>query len=289
MRLTFPRFVSGFALLAAISARPALAGDAPAAASARLAYPKAARVNQVDEYFGRHVADPYRPLEDADAPATSAWIDAENAITRSWLDAVPQRPAIRARLEALWNYERYSVPFREGSRMFYTRHDGLKNQPVQYVADRDGANARVLLDPNTLSKDGTVALAGLSVSRDGNKAAIGIAAAGSDWAEWKVVDVATGAETGDRLRWVKFSTPAFAADGSGLYYARYDAPPSGRELDAVLKNQKVFFHKLGTPQESDTLVLSHADPSLLNQVRVSEDGRWLVVSISQEVRSPSSA
>ena len=249
--------------------------------SARIAYPKAPRAAQVDDYHGTIVSDPFRPLEDPDAPATRAWIDAENAITRTTLDAIPERPAIRARLAKLWSIERFSPPLRRGSRTFYTRHDGLENQPVLTVADRDGKSPRVLVDPNGLSRDGTVALAGFSASRDGSRAAIGLAAAGSDWVEWKVVDVATGAGTGDRLRWVKFSTPSFTLDGTGLYYARYDAPPSGRELDAVLKNQKVFLHRLGTPQESDTLVLAHEDASLLNQVRVSDDGRWLVVSISR--------
>ncbi len=264
-----------------VAVQPLAAADVPTPAPSRLAYPKAPRAAQMDDYHGTKVADPFRPLEDADAPATRAWIDAENAVTRAWLDAIPERAAIRARLESLWNYERFSSPFVKGPRMFYTRHDGLKNQPVLYTADRDGAHPRVLLDPNGLAKDGTVALSGLSVSRDGARAAVGLAAAGSDWAEWRVVDVATGAETGDRLRWVKFSTPSFTGDGTALYYARYDAPPSGRELDAALKNQKVYFHRLGTPQESDTLVLAHDDASLLNRVRVSDDGRWLVVSISR--------
>ncbi len=276
MRLKVLRLVLVLLVLAAAPSAGPLA-----AAPAHLTYPKAPRAEQVDDYHGTKVSDPFRPLEDADAPATRAWIDAENAVTRAWLDAIPQRAAIRTRLETLWNYERFSAPFREGARMFYTRHDGLRNQPVQFVADRGGANPRVLLDPNGLSKDGTVALSGLSVSRDGNKAAIGLAAAGSDWVEWRIVDVATGAETGDRLRWIKFSTPAFTADGTGLYYSRYDTPPSGRELDAVLKNQKVFLHRLGTPQENDTLVFAEDDPKAMHQARVSEDGRWLVLSISR--------
>jgi prolyl oligopeptidase len=267
----------GLCLSFALLTGSVLAGDA----TSRPAYPKAPRADQVDDYHGTRVADPFRPLEDPDSPETRKWIDAENALTRAFLDAIPERAAIRARLEALWNYERFSPPVREGARMFYTRHDGLKNQPVLTVADRNGANARVLLDPNGLSKDGTVALSGFSVSRDGNRAAIGLAAAGSDWVEWKVVEVATGAETGDRLRRVKFSTPSWAADGSGLYYARYDAPPSGRERDAALKSQKVFFHRLGTPQEADTLVHAPEDPGTLHQVRVSDDGRWLTLSMTK--------
>ncbi len=259
----------------------ALAAPPAAAASAHLVYPKAPRAAQVDDYFGTHVADPFRPLENTESPESRAWIDAENAVTRAYLDAIPARAAIRSRLEALWRYERFSPPYRKGPHLFFTRHEVAKNQPELCVADRDGRHVRVLLDPNGLSKDGTVALSGFSVSRDGRRVAVGLATAGSDWAEWTVLDVATGAATGDRLRWVKFSTPAWNADGTGLYYARYAAPPSGRELDVVLKNQKVFLHRLGTPQDADTLVLTHEDPSLLNQVRVSDDGRWLVVSISK--------
>ena len=279
MRLNLTRLVLGVALAA--PSFPLAAADAAISAPARLAYPKAPRSGQVDDYHGTKVADPFRPLEDADSLETRAWIGEENAVTRAYLDAIPERGAIRARLEALWNYDRYTPPTREGSRLFFTRHDGLKNQPVLYVVDKEGVEPRVLFDPNGLSKDGTVALSGWNISRDGKKAALGVAAAGSDWAEWKVVDVATGAETGDRLRWVKFSTPSFTADGTGLYYARYDAPPSGRELDAILKNQKVFFHKLGTPQEADVLVHGPEDPNFLHQVRVSEDGRWLVLTISR--------
>jgi prolyl oligopeptidase len=262
---------------AALAARGVLAEEAVS----RPAYPKAPRADQVDDYHGTRVADPFRPLEDADAPATRAWIDAENTLTRLSLDAIPERPALERRLTKLWNYERYTTPVREGGRLFYSRNDGLQNQAVLYVVDTDGAQPRVLLDPNTLSKDGTVALSGISVSRDGKTLAYGVASGGSDWQEWRILDVASSRDTGDVLKWIKFSTPAFAKDGSGFYYVRYDAPASGRELDAVVKNQKIFFHRLGSPQTSDALVHAPEDPDFLHQVRVSEDGRWLVVSISR--------
>jgi prolyl oligopeptidase len=254
-----------------------LAGDAVT----RPAYPKAPRSDQVDDYHGTRVADPFRRLEDADAHATRVWIDAENAVTRSILDAIPERPALERRLTRLWNYERFTAPVREGGRLFYSRNDGLQNQAVLYVVDKDGAAPRVLVDPNALSKDGTVALSGIAISRDGKTLAYGLASGGSDWQEWRVLDVASSRDTGDVLKWIKFSAPAFAKDGSGFYYARYDAPASGRELDAVVKNQKVFFHRLGSPQASDVLVHAPEDPSFLHQVRVSEDGRWLVLSISR--------
>ncbi|MDL2716465.1 MAG: prolyl oligopeptidase family serine peptidase [Acidobacteriota bacterium] len=267
----------GLCLSLAFPASGAFAGEA----ATRTAYPKAPRADQVDDYHGTRVADPFRPLENPDAPATRAWIDAENVLTRRFLDAIPERPSIAQRLTKLWNYERFTTPVREGGRLFYTRSDGLQNQAVLYVVDTDGSAPRVLLDPNTLSKDGTVALSGIAISRDGKTLAYGLASGGSDWQDWRVLDVATSKATGDVLKWIKFSTPAFAKDGSGFYYARYDAPASGRELDAVVKNQKIFFHRLGTRQASDALVHAPEDPSFLHQVRVSEDGRWLVLSISR--------
>jgi prolyl oligopeptidase len=263
--------------LAVLATHDLVAGDA----SARPAYPKAPRAEQVDDYRGTKVADPFRPLENPDTPETRAWIDAENTVTRAYLDAISERPAIRERLTKLWNYERFSTPVREGGRLFYSRNDGLQNQAVLYVADGEGAAPRVLLDPNSLSKDGTVALAGMAISRDGKKLAYAVASGGSDWQEWHVLDVETGRDTGDVLKWIKFSSPAFTADGKGFYYSRYDAPVSGRELDAVVKNQKIFFHRLGTPQTVDVLVHAPDDPNFLHQVRVSEDGRWLVLSISR--------
>ncbi|HEX7528597.1 MAG TPA: S9 family peptidase, partial [Thermoanaerobaculia bacterium] len=259
----------------------AVGGVLPGDAAIRPAYPKAPRADQVDDYHGTRVADPFRPLEDPDSPETRKWIGEENALTRATLDAIPERPALERRLTKLWNYERFTTPMREGGRLFYSRNDGLQNQAVLYVVDVEGAAPRVLVDPNTLSKDGTVALSGIAVSRDGKTLAYGLASGGSDWQEWHVLDVATSHDTGDVLKWIKFSAPAFAKDGSGFYYARYDAPASGRELDAVVKNQKIFFHRLGSPQASDVLVHAPEDPSFLHQVRVSEDGRWLVLSISR--------
>ena len=267
----------GLCLSLALSAQGALA----ASAATRTAYPKAPRSEQVDDYHGTKVTDPFRPLEDADSPETRKWIGEENALTRSTLDAIPERPALERRLTRLWNYERFTTPVRKGERLFYSRNDGLQNQAVLTVVDEGGATPRVLLDPNTLSKDGTVALSGTAISLDGKTLAYGIASGGSDWQEWRVLDVGSSRDTGDVLKWIKFSAPAFAKDGRGFYYARYDAPASGRELDAVVKNQKVFFHRLGTPQASDMLVHAPEDPNFLHQVRVSEDGRWLVLSISR--------
>ncbi len=262
-------------------ALPAAAPRVPATAKT-FAYPPAPTSDARDDYHGRVIADPYRPLEDPDAPATRAWIEAENRLTESWLGGVPDRPAIRARLTKLWNYERYTPPVREGGLYFFQRNDGLQNQSVLCVLDRLDGTPRVLLDPNALSPDGTVALTGFAVSRDGKHLACGLATAGSDWNEWRVLDVATGKETGDVLRWVKFSEASFSADGKGLYYSRYDAPEKGRELEALNKNQKLCFHRLGTPQSGDLLVYERPDdPELGFAASVSDDGRYLVVSVSK--------
>jgi prolyl oligopeptidase len=265
----------------------ALAAFAASAVSA-LAYPKAPTSNQVDDYHGTSVADPYRPLEDPDAPATRTWIAEENKLTRAYLDANPERHAIEKRLKELWNYERYSSPSRHGGRYFFTKNEGLQNQSVLYVLDRLDGAPRVLLDPNTLSKDGTTALSGYTVSQDGKLLAYGTSAAGSDWNEWKVRDVDTGIDRPDRLEWVKFSGASWAPDGSGFYYSRYDAPAKGQELQAVVKNQKVFFHRLGSPQAQDALVYARPDqPDWLFSANVTDDGRWLILNVVQGTSSKS--
>jgi prolyl oligopeptidase len=251
-----------------------------AGAGRRFEYPPAPTSGVVDDYHGTKVPDPYRPLEDPEAPATRAWIEAENRLTESWLSTIPQRKTLRERLTKLWNYERYSPPVREGGLYFFTKNDGLQPQPVLYVLGRLDGTPRVLLDPNALSKDGTVALASWTVSRDGRHLAYGLATAGSDWNEWRVLDVGTGKETGDLLKWVKFSDAAWTADGKGFYYSRYDAPKPGTEFEAIVKNQKLFYHRLGTPQSEDLLVYERPDdPELGFGASVSDDGRYLVVGV----------
>jgi len=259
----------------------AIALGAAAAVSA-LTYPKAPASNTIDDYHGTKVADPYRPLEDPDAPATRKWIAAENRLTRSYLDAIPGRKEIEKRLTALWNYERYSPPAGHGGRYFFTRNDGLQNQSPLYVLDRLDGEPRVLLDPNTLSKDGTVSLSGYAVSNDGKLLAYGTSSGGSDWNEWHVRDVDTGKDRPDLLRWIKFSGASWAHDDSGFYYSRYDEPAKGTELQAVVKNQKLFFHRLGTPQSEDALVYARPDQAdWFYFGSVTDDGRWLVVTIAE--------
>ncbi len=243
-------------------------------------YPAARRGDTADVLHGVRVADPYRWMEELDAPETRAWVEAENRLAESWLAQAPERAALRERLKTLWNYERYDVPWQDGGRYFYARNDGLQNQSVLYVADSLEGAPRVLLDPNALRADGTVALAGYATSDDGRFLAYGLAEAGSDWNTWKVRDVATGQDLPDELRWVKFSGAAWTPDGKGFYYQRFDEPEPGRELAAENRFPRVHYHALGTPQSADRLVYQRLDQrDWYFGSTVSEDGRYLVLQV----------
>ncbi len=261
--------MTGVLLPAVLSAQP----------QERLAYPDTAKGDVVDDYFGTKVPDPYRWLEDPNSPETKAWVEAQNAVTFAFLERIPARARIRARLTELWNYERYGVPSREGSRYIFSRNDGLQNQAVVYKTSALDAPPEVLIDPNGLSRDGTVALGGLDFTDDGRHAAYAVSAAGSDWLEWHVRDVATGKDLSDLIKWSKFSGASWLKDGSGFFYSRYDAPAEGEAFSGVNKHQKVFFHKLGTPQEQDELVYARPDqPDWGFNAQVTEDGRFLVIT-----------
>jgi prolyl oligopeptidase len=246
----------------------------------RSSYPVAHKVDQVDNYHGTTIADPYRWFEDLDSTETKAWVEAENKVTSSCLGTISAREAIRARLTELWNYEKMSVPFREGGRTLYTRNSGLQPQSVWYVQDTPGAQPRVLLDPNTLSKDGTVALSGSSVSDDGTLFAYALSSAGSDWQEWHVRDVLTTKDLSDGLKWIKFTRAAWTKDSKGFFYARYDEPAPGMAMTATNYNQKLYYHRLGTPQEEDTLVYARPDHKDWEfRPDVSEDGRYVLIVV----------
>ncbi len=247
-----------------------------------LSYPETRRDAVVDDYFGTKVADPYRWLEDDNAPDTKAWVEAQNKVTRAYLDAIPERGAIKARLTKLWNYERFGVPFKRGGHYFYNRNDGLQNQAVLFVTETLKESGRILLDPNTLSKDGTIALSSISASEDGKLLAYGISVGGSDWVTWKVRDVATGKDLDDEIKWSKFSGASWMKDGSGFYYSAYTAPKAGDAMKGVNKNQKVYFHKIGTKQAQDMLVYERPDhPDWGLRAQVTEDGRWLLIHQSE--------
>jgi prolyl oligopeptidase len=252
-----------------------------AAESGGFAYPPAPKRDQVDDYFGTKVADPYRGLEDADSEATKKWIEAENKLTFDYLAKIPERKKINEKLTALWNYEKYTVPFRDGDRYFFSKNTGLQNQSVVYTASALPGEPKALLDPNTLSKDGTVALSGMDVSDNGKLLAYGIAEAGSDWQTWKVRDIETGKDLPDEVQWVKFSGASWKKDGSGFFYSRYDAPASD-QLKQAFYFHKVYFHKLGTPQSEDELIYERKDHKDWNfSSEVTEDGRFLVITVSQ--------
>ncbi len=247
---------------------------------ARPTYPAARRMDQVDDYHGTSIADPYRWLEDTDSAETSAWIDAQNELTESHLRDVPQRAGIRARLEQLWDSEKFGIPFTEGGRTFFLRGDGLQDQSVLWVMDGPDAEPRVLLDPNLLSDDGTVALKGTSVSPDGKLLAYGLSEAGSDWETWRVRDVESCNDLDDQLDWVKFSGASWARDSSGFYYSRYAAPVEGQELAAANYDQKLCFHRVGEPQSADDLVYERPDEREWGfGAHVTDDDRYLVVSV----------
>jgi prolyl oligopeptidase len=254
----------------------------PAAAEEPPTYPNTRRVDHTDVYHGTKVADPYRWLEDdvRKSPEVAAWVEAQNKVTFAYLKAIPQRPAITRRLTELWNYEKYSAPFKAGGRYFYTHNDGLQNQSVLFTMESLDGEPRVLLDPNQWSKDGTVALSGLDVSDDGKYLAYGVAEAGSDWNTWHVLDVGTGKVLPDELKWIKFSAIAWTKDGKGFFYGRYDEPKGGGEFQKLNFNQKVYYHRLGTPQRDDVLVYRRPDhPDWGFQTAVTEDGRYLVLTI----------
>ncbi len=251
-----------------------------------LAYPAARRVEQVDEYFGTKVEDPYRWMEDVDSPELAAWVEAENALTQSWLAQVDSRDAMHKRLMDLMDFERYTVPARHGTRYVYQHNSGLQNQAVVYWQEGLEGERRVLLDLNTLSADGTVALGGLSVTDDGRFAAYALSEAGSDWLTWRVREVETGNDLPDTIEWSKFSGASWMKDGSGFFYAAYDAPaPDTSEAEsfkAANYFHKVYFHKLGTPQREDLLVFERPDNGELNLgASVTEDGRYVVIHQSQ--------
>jgi len=251
-------------------------------ASAEITYPPAKKLDVVDDYHGTKIADPYRWLEDDNSDETKAWVKAQNAVTFGYLDAIPQRDVIRERLTKLWNYERFGSPHRKGGRVFFTHNTGLQNQAVLKVAESLDAEPRVLLDPNTLSADGTTSLTDYAPSEDGKLLAYGLSKAGSDWTELHVRDVSTGADREDLIKWVKFSGISWAKDGSGFYYSRYDEPKEGSALTQKNEFHKLCFHKLGTSQNEDVLVYERPDhPDWNINGSVTDDGRYLVIELAQ--------
>ena len=256
------------------------------AAPIHMNYPVAKTVEQVDDYHGTKVSDPYRWLESLDSPETRKWVEDENKVTFDYLGKIPARDPLRTRLTELWNFERYTPPHKDGGRYFLFKNNGLQNQSVLYTAPSLTAEPTVLLDPNTLAADGTVALAGTEVSHDGTLLAYGLAVAGSDWNEWHVRDVATAKDRPDVLKWIKFSGAAWTRDNKGFYYSRYDEPKAGgsqqKQLEDVNFFNKLFYHRLGTQQAQDSLVYERKDHKDWQfQSSVTDDGRYLIIAVSK--------
>jgi len=245
-------------------------------------YPSAPASNQVDDYFGTKVPDPYRPLENPDSPESRKWIEAEDKITFDFLKTIPEREGIKKRLTEVWDYERFGVPFKEKGRYFLSKNSGLQNQNVLYTSTNLSEPPKQLLDPNTLAKDGTIALSGLEVSDDAKLLAYGLSTAGSDWQQWKVRDVETGKDRPDQLDWIKFSGAAWKKDGSGFFYSRYDKPDERDKLRSQVYNHKLFFHQLGTAQSQDKLIYERPDQKewLLN-AEVTVDGHYLIITVQR--------
>jgi prolyl oligopeptidase len=245
-----------------------------------LSYPTTRKIDQTDDYHGVAVSDPYRWLENPDSEETQAWVEAQNAVTFGYLQEIPAREKIKQRLTQLWNYERYGIPFKQGDRYFYYKNDGLQNQSILYTLTSLDGEPQVLLDPNTLSEDGTVALGGMAISEDGKLMAYGLSTSGSDWQEWKVRDVETGADLSDHLKWLKFSGASWTHDGQGFFYSRYDEPNEKSKHEDVNYYQKLFYHRLGTPQSEDVLIYDRPDQKEWGfSADVTEDGKYLIISV----------
>lgn len=251
-------------------------------AQVKIEYPKTRKVEQTDDYNGTKVSDPYRWLEDDNSAETKAWVEAQNKVTFDYLKTIPERGMLKKRLTELWNYEKYSAPFKEGGNYFYFKNDGLQNQSVLYVTTSVNDPGRVLLDPNTLTSDGTVALSGWSVSDDGKIFAYGLAVSGSDWQEWRFRDVATGNDLPDVLTDIKFSGASWSKDNAGIYYSRFPATDEKAKLTSLNYYQKIYYHKLGTPQSEDRIIYERPDDKELSVGGfVTDDGDYFIINVGK--------
>jgi prolyl oligopeptidase len=258
-----------------------VASAAPSFASSSLTYPTPPTDGTVDTYYGTQVPDRYRPLESIDSAATQAWVSAEAQLTRSYLDAIPQRDTIKAHLQSSVNYERYSLPFHMRDQYFYTYNSGLQNQAVLYTTHGSNGTPRVLIDPNTMSKDGSTTVSGQTPSWNAKLLAYATQNSGSDWQTWHVRDVASGKDLPDELLWSKFAAVSWLPDDSGFYYERYPAPAAGQTYKAALSAQSVYLHRLGTPQRADSPFYYRPDhKNWFYGAQVSEDGRYVVLGVS---------
>ncbi len=256
----------------------ALSLPAATAQTRSLAYPQASKGTVVDEYFGQKIADPYRWMEELDSPEVKRWVDAENAVTFKYLESLPAREELRRRITELWNYPRVSVPRYEGGRWFYSRNTGLQRQAVMYGRTSLAGPESVVLDPNALSPDGSIAMSGFVPSPDGRHFAYGQSEGGSDWSTYYVRQLPDGQQVPDTIQWVKFSTIEWTKDGRGFFYGRYPEPPPGKALQVAVRDKRVYYHVLGTPQSADRLMYERPEePTLFIDTAIDETGRYLFI------------
>jgi len=247
---------------------------------APLTYPGTKKVEQIDDYFGTKVEDPYRWLEDDTAEDVRQWVEEQNKVTFSYLDNIPFREKIHQRLTEVYNYPKHSAPIRAGDHYFFYKNDGLQNQSVIYVQKGLDGEPEVFIDPNLLAPDGTIRISLVGFSKDNKYVTYSKSEAGSDWRELRIMEIATKKELSDRIQWVKF-TPA-AWYGNGFFYSGFDKPEAGQELSAANTYQKVFYHALGNPQDSDKLIYEDKDhPFRYTRVQATEDKKYLFLTISE--------
>ncbi len=245
----------------------------------RLVYPDAKKVAHTDTYHGTAVSDPYRWLEDGESIETREWIERENEISFPYLENIPAREFVTNRMTELWDYEKFGMPWKKGGKYFYTFNDGLMPQSQLYVMNSLNSEPRLLLDPNTLSDDGTISTGGYSVSPNGQYLAYSVSDGGSDWRQWRVRDITTGEDLDDLIEWSKFSGASWTADSQGFFYSRYDEP-MGAELQSQNFFQKLYYHRLGTPQSDDRLVYERPDHKNWGfGGAVTDDGRYLIINV----------
>ncbi|HEY3883730.1 MAG TPA: hypothetical protein VGL62_00885, partial [Vicinamibacterales bacterium] len=243
----------------AFAAAVICAAATPSMQSEHLKYPVASRGPVVDDYHGTKVPDPYRWMEDLDSKPVADWVKAENAVTFGYLSSLPIRDMLKARISQLWDYPKTDVPFIEDGKIWYRKNSGLQKQAPLYVRDSLNGAPRLVIDPNTISSNGTVALEETVVSPDGKLMAYGLSEGGADWRTIKIRKVATGADLPDTIKWMRFSGISWTKDGKGFFYSRYPEPPAGKMLQAALAHQALYYHAVGTPQSRDTLIYQRKD------------------------------
>jgi prolyl oligopeptidase len=269
-------------LVALLFSASALVAQQQDSNSAKLAYPVTRKVDTVTNYFGTSVADPYRWMEQIVSPEIAEWIRAENAITMPYLTSLRARDLFQTRITALYNYARTGLPFWEGGRWFYTRNSGLQRQNVWYTRRNLQGAEHVVLDPNQLSPDGSIALSGFAPAPGGKWLAYGQSEGGSDWVTYYVRDLATGKISRDTIRWVKFGGASWTNDGKGFFYSRYPEPPPNQALKVKLENQTLYYHRVGTPQSRDVTIYARPDhPDWYVFANVDESGRYLFIATSE--------